>query len=212
MAEWSSWPAIPAMTNTSMPNYTKEEAVYEWFAENTSLDGIIFKKDFVNDWNSTMSGTYDILDQLPRGMEPVYVDVNNFGLAIKRNPDLHPKTTNIPELDSSPAWTEMVQTGKDDIDNTVYTAIVSVTNDGKGHLQAAAAYSPSSDEAGGIPVFINRVVSSGTQTPTQTPASGTPRTGDETHRLLWLTMLTASMVGLGCVSGLIARRKKAVKN
>lgn len=72
-------------------------------------------------WNGTMSGTYDVLDQLPKGMELVYVDVNNFGVSIKGNPSLWPETVYISELNGDTAWREMEQDGKDDRGQATHT-------------------------------------------------------------------------------------------
>lgn len=69
--------------------------------------------------NGMLSGTYDIIDHLPEGMKLAYVDSNNFGNAIKRDPSKHPKTEYIQELNSNPEWKELETENADDIGNFV---------------------------------------------------------------------------------------------
>lgn len=72
-------------------------------------------------YNGSMDGTYDIVDRLPEGLELVYVDVNNFGNAVKKIPEMHPKTEYVHELSSDPDWTELETESLDDIKNPVKT-------------------------------------------------------------------------------------------
>ena len=61
--------------------------------------------------DGSMSGTYDVSDYLPAGMELVYVEVNNFGVSLGNDESLFPSTNYIQELSADPEWHEMKKKG-----------------------------------------------------------------------------------------------------
>lgn len=52
-------------------------------------------------WNGTMSGTVEVTDQLPKGMELVYCDILYLGRSVQNNP---PICEEIPELNDDDSW------------------------------------------------------------------------------------------------------------
>ena len=99
-------------TFTSVSNRADSNWSFNQFVEKSELAKTgIYAVWLLNvNWAGNMQGETDVIDYLPKGMELVYVGVNNHGETIRLDPSKWPETTTISELNADSAWKEMIFT------------------------------------------------------------------------------------------------------